>query len=75
MGTVAKNQSVRQMIARTGLRRGNVVTLKVSTEIRASDQVVCNSALQQIAIAYFGFNCFACLQGFLNAVFHSPDKG
>ena len=41
--------------ASTGLRRGSVVTPTGSTEIRARDQMVCNSALQQIAIAYFGF--------------------
>ena len=40
--------------ASTGLRRGSVVIPTVSTEIRASDQMVCNSALQQIAIALFG---------------------
>ena len=42
--------------ASTGLRRGSVVTPTVSTEIRASDQMVCNSVLQQIAIALFGLN-------------------
>ncbi len=46
MGIVAKSRSVRQMVARTGLRRGSVVTPTVSTEIRASDQMVYNSALQ-----------------------------
>ncbi len=56
MGIVAKSQSVRQMVARTGLRHGSVVTPKVSTEIRASDQMVYNWDLQQIAIAYFGLN-------------------
>ena len=56
IGIVAKSRSVRQMVARTRLRRGSVVTPTVSTEIRASDQMVCNSVLQQIAIALFGFN-------------------
>ena len=37
--------------ASTGLRRGSVATPTVCTEIRASDQMVCNSALHQIAIA------------------------
>ncbi len=55
MDFVAKSRSVRQMVTRTGLRRGSVVTPTVSTEIRASDQLVCNLALQQISIAYFGF--------------------
>ncbi len=56
MEVVAKSRSVRQMVTRTGLRRGSVVTPTVSTEIRASDQMVCNLALQQNSIALFGFN-------------------
>ena len=40
--------------ASTELRRGSVVTPTGSTEIRARDQMVCNSVLQQIAIALFG---------------------
>ena len=40
--------------ASTGLRCRSVITPTVSTEIRASDQMACNSVLQQIAIAYFG---------------------
>ncbi len=57
MEVVAKSRSVCQMVARTGLRRGSVVTPTVSTEIRASDQMVCKLALQQISIALFGLNC------------------
>ncbi len=40
MEVVSKSRSVRQMVARTGLRCGSVVTPTVSTEIRASDQIV-----------------------------------
>ncbi len=54
MDVVAKNRSVRQMVTRTKLRRGSVVTPTVSTEIRASNQMVCNLAMQQTSIAYFG---------------------
>ncbi len=54
---VAKIRGVCQMGTRTGMiSGGTVITPTVNTEIQASDQMMCYSTLQQIAIAKFGFD-------------------
>ncbi len=50
MGFVAKIRSVRQMVTRAGLKYGSEVNHTEGTKIRTSDQMVCNLALQQIAL-------------------------
>ncbi len=59
MDFLTKSRSERQMVARTRLRCGNVVTPTMSTGIRASDHMVFDWALQQISIVCFGFSCIA----------------